>query len=105
MIKRGRAAKQEIFRIAAEATAVFTSSEGEGEEEDGKGEGSDGGNSGADGGSSQGAAALAGLSDADVEAMDAASLRRLLLGCGQPASGRISKLRERVREVRDGKLE
>ena len=44
---------------------------------------------------------LGGLSDADIEGMDAASLRRLLLARGQPASGRMSKLRERLREARD----
>lgn len=37
-----------------------------------------------------------------LQAMDAASLRRLLLGRGLPASGKISKLRERLREARDG---
>lgn len=99
MIKRGRAAKQEIFRIAQEATAVYSSGDGgSGDGGEGEGEGGEAAGGGAAPGSG---AALAGLSDADVEAMDAATLRRLLLGCGLPASGRISKLRERLREVRE----
>lgn len=37
-----------------------------------------------------------------TQALDAATLRRLLLGRGLPASGKVSKLRERLREARDG---
>lgn len=95
MIKRGRQAKLEIFTIAQKVTAVYspTSSSSEGEEgSSGSSEGSAAAGGGED---------LAGLSDADIEAMDAASLRRLLLARGLPASGKISKLRERLREVRD----
>ena len=44
---------------------------------------------------------LSSLSDADIEAMDAASLRRLLGARGLPGAGKVSKLRERLREARD----
>ncbi|KAI7838107.1 hypothetical protein COHA_008115 [Chlorella ohadii] len=94
-IKRGRAAKLEIFTIAQQVTAVYRSTSSEEDEEDGAGSAAAAAAAGA---SSE---ELAGLSDADIEALDAASLRRLLLGMGLPASGKISKLRERVREARD----
>ena len=61
-----------------------------------EGEGGEGG-----AGGSASSEELAALSDADIEALDAASLRRLLLGAGLPASGKISKLRDRLREARD----
>lgn len=97
MIKRGRAAGLDIFRIAEQATAVYASTSGGDSDADAP-PGSGSAAASSDGGGSE---ALAGLSDADIEAMDAASLRRLLLGRGLPASGKISKLRERLREVRD----
>ena len=65
------------------------------------GGGSAAGEAAAGGGGSEGDGELGGLSDADIEAMDAATLRRLLLARGQPASGKMSKLRERLREARD----
>lgn len=74
---------------------MYRSSSSE-EEEEAAGGGS--AEAGASGASSE---ELAILSDADIEALDAASLRRLLLGMGLPASGKISKLRERVREARE----
>lgn len=46
-------------------------------------------------------APLESLSDTDIEAMDASTLRRRLTKLGQPTSGKISKLRERLRETRD----
>ncbi|PSC76084.1 Conserved oligomeric Golgi complex subunit 6 [Micractinium conductrix] len=96
MIRRGRDKKLDIFRIAMEVTAVYASSSGTEREEEEE--------EGAAAGPVDPAAltSLAELSDADIEAADAATLRRLLLGAGQPASGRIAKLRERLREVRDG---
>lgn len=62
-------------------------------------EGAEAGGAGSAAGS--GPEELAALSDADIEALDAASLRRLLGGAGLPASGKTSKLRERLREARD----
>jgi hypothetical protein len=103
MIKRGRAAGLDIFRIAQQATAVYSpasSSDSGVDDADGPPGGAAAAAAAAAGGGSS-AEALAGLSDADIEAMDAASLRRLLLGRGLPASGKISKLRERLREARD----
>lgn len=96
MIKRGRQAGLEIFDIAKRVTAVYADPAASAAE----------GEAGAAGagptvGDDAGAGDLAGLSDADIEAMDAASLRRLLLGRGLPASGKISKLRERLRDARD----
>ena len=38
-------------------------------------------------------------SESDIEALDAASLRRLLTQYGQPTSGRVAKLREQLREA------
>ena len=73
-------------------TAVYRSSSSSSEEEEG---------GAASAAAAGGGEDLAALSDADIEAMDAASLRRLLLGRGLPASGKISKLRERLREARD----
>ncbi|KAL4421315.1 hypothetical protein ABPG75_010606 [Micractinium tetrahymenae] len=87
MIKRGRQAKLEIFDIAKRATAIYADPSA---------------STADDTASSEAEGDLAGLSDADIEAMDAATLRRLLLGRGLPASGKISKLRERLREARDG---
>ena len=40
------------------------------------------------------------LTDADVEAMDGATLRRRLGRLGLPTSGKLSKLRERLRDAR-----
>lgn len=96
MIKRGRQARLEIFDIAKRVTAVYADAASGGADDEAAA--SAGGPAGSgDGGGSD----LAGMSDADIEAMDAASLRRLLLGRGLPASGKISKLRERLREARD----
>jgi hypothetical protein len=107
MIKRGREQKLEIFRVAQEATAVYISGSGSSDSSSGEdvatssGGGSAAGEAAAGGGGSEGDGELGGLSDADIEAMDAATLRRLLLARGQPASGKMSKLRERLREARD----
>ena len=76
-----------------QCTQVYASGSGSSADE---GEGGEGG-----AGGSASSEELAALSDADIEALDAASLRRLLLGAGLPASGKISKLRERLREARD----
>ena len=104
MIKRGREQKLEIFRVAQEATAVYISGSGSSSSDENvattSGGGSAAGEPAATGGSG-GEEELRGLSDADIEAMDAATLRRLLLARGQPASGKMSKLRERLREARD----
>lgn len=106
-IKRGRAAKLEIFAVARKATAVpgFGGSSGSGS---GSQDGAEAGSSGEDasatsnaGASGAAAEELGGMSDADIEGLDAASMRRLLLGRGLPASGKASKLRERLREARD----
>lgn len=94
-IKRGRAAKMQIFAIAQQATAMYRSGDEGGDDECGEG-----GEGGAAGG---GGEDLAGLSDADIEAMDAATLRRLLAARGLPGSGKVSKLRQRLQEARDGK--
>jgi hypothetical protein len=96
MIKRGRAAKIYIFRIAQQATAVYTPANDQGDEV-GISSGGDGGSSGGNGDSES----LAALTDAYIEAMDAASLRRMLLARGLPGSGRAAKLRERLREAGD----
>lgn len=101
MIKRGRAAKLDIFRVAQLATAVYSPSGSDPQasaSSDGDGTPASSGEGG-----SEGSEALAGLSDADIEGMDAATLRRMLVARGLPGSGRISKLRERLRELRDGK--
>ncbi len=81
--------------FSLQVTAVYRSTSSEEDEEDGAG------SAAAAAAGSASSEELAGLSDADIEALDAASLRRLLLGIGLPASGKISKLRERVREARD----
>jgi hypothetical protein len=93
MITRGRQAKMDILRIAMEATSLSATSSGSsGSDEDG----------GASGGDAASSAELAALSPTDIEALDAASLRRLLLATGLPASGRVCKLRERLLEARGG---
>jgi hypothetical protein len=103
MIKRGRASKLDIFRVAQLATAVYSPSGSDPQASaSSDGDGNDTPASSGEGGS-EGSGALAGLSDADIEGMDAATLRRMLVARGLPGSGRISKLRERLRELRDGK--
>jgi hypothetical protein len=97
MIKRGRAVKLDIFRIAQRITAVYTPASDQGS----AALSADSSGSSGSGGGGGGNESLAALSDADIEAMDAASLRRLLLVRGLPGSGRIAKLRERPREARD----
>lgn len=94
MILDGRKRNLPIFRIARLATYVYADNPD-------NGPGSDDPSS-----SSQPAAVAAAadggegvLSDSDIDSLDAASLRRLLASYGQPASGKISKLRERLKEV------
>jgi hypothetical protein len=85
MITEGRKKKLEIFSIAQKATAVFV----ERGEDDDKNEQSE----------EELAQSRIVLSNADIEALDAASLRRLLASYGQPTSGKLSKLKERLREA------
>lgn len=90
MISLGRQQKLEIFNIAVKATDIYAESGSmggindedatESEETDKKKE-------------------LEYLSDADIDVLDSASLRRILISRGQPASGKISKLRERVKDL------
>ena len=86
MITDGRLRKLEIFEIAKKATYVFANDDDEEQYEDDPDleERSPPGDI---------------LSDADIEALDAASVRRLLLSYGAPASGKLSKLKERLKEA------
>lgn len=86
MISNGRSRKLEIFEIAKKATYVFASNEDEPEYEE---------DEDLEERSSPGEI----LSDADIEALDAASVRRLLASYGCPTSGRLSKLKERLKEA------
>jgi hypothetical protein len=88
MITEGRRKKLEIFSIAQKATAVF---EPRGEEDDKNEDEEDD--------EEKAAACEALLSDADIEALDASSLRRLLASYGQPTSGKLSKLKERLKKA------
>ena len=89
-------ARRTSFRTCLpQVTAVYRS----GSDEDVAAE--DASSAGAAGAAGATSEEVSGLSDVDFEALDAASLRRLLLGLGLPASGKISKLRERLREARD----
>lgn len=100
MITRGRKAKMEIFALAQKVSA-FSFGSDEGSEEDGEEAAAAGADVAGAGGEASSSAELGGLTDADIEAMDASSLRRLLVARGLPTSGKMSKLRERLREVRD----
>lgn len=94
MIARGRKQKLEIFEVAQRVTYVYA--------EPLYPEDADAGVEAAGEREARAAedAALGFLSDADIEGMDAATLRRRLAQLGQPTSGKISKLRERLREAR-----
>lgn len=94
MITAGRKRQLPIFKIARLATYVYA----------------DDGPAGAGGGPAAprvdpvaaaggDAGGGGGLTESDIEALDAASLRRLLAAAGEPTSGKISRLRERLREV------
>lgn len=98
MISEGRRRKLEIFEIAKKATYVFASEDDDGGG-DGEAEDDDDDGSGGAGGEGRQGKAVAVLSDSDIEALDAASLRRLLASYGQPTSGKLSKLKERLKEV------
>lgn len=85
MIKDGRAAGLEIFKIAQQVTRVVTLPGGDEREESAV---------------PMAAEAWEGsLSPADVEAMDKASLQRQLTAMGLPTSGKLSKLKERLLEA------
>lgn len=92
MITEGRRKKLEIFSIAQKATAVF---EPRGEDDDK--------NEDEEEEEGKAAARIAArevlLSDADIDALDAASLRRFLASYGHPTSGKLSKLKERLKEA------
>ena len=83
MITEGRKKKLEIFSIAQKATAMFERGEDDDKNEEEEVE--------------RGPRRV--LGDADIEALDAASLRRLLASYGQPTSGKLSKLKERLKEA------
>jgi Domain of unknown function (DUF1995) len=86
MITEGRRKKLEIFSIAQKATAMF---EPRGEDDDKNDEEEN----------EEEKARVTKMSDADIDALDAASLRRLLASYGQPTSGKLSKLKERLKEA------
>jgi hypothetical protein len=92
MITEGRKRKLEIFELAKKASYMYITEE----EAVGSGYENEDENGGREAPRPAGAAMM---SDADIEALDAASVRRLLAAYGQPTSGKISKLKERLKEV------
>jgi hypothetical protein len=97
MIKQGRQQKLEIFKLAMKATDIYAEL-ARSSDEVGVNEDEVANESSVVGDGSIENREMTDLSDADVDALDAASLRRLLMAAGQPASGKISKLRERLKE-------
>jgi hypothetical protein len=89
MITEGRNRKLEIFSIAQKATAMYERGEDDDKNEADEAE------------EERTRASREVLSDADIEALDAASLRRLLASYGQPTSGKLSKLKERLKEAQE----
>lgn len=109
MIAIGRQKKLEIFDIAMRVTDVYASSAYSEEENSAVGEiwDHDGKFPVADEDKDSktpkdlkgGIPVAKTMREADVDALDSASLRRILLANGQPTSGKISKLRERVKAL------
>ena len=89
MITLGRRQSLAIFDIARRATQMYVSSVGDGDA-----------TSAADAAAGPTSEDVGSMSDADIEELDAATLRRLLASLGLPASGKLSKLRERLAEAR-----
>lgn len=90
LIKQGRKNKLEIFTIAQMVTNVYNELT-----EGGFGGNVEGEESGGPGSMPE---VLSNTNSDDVDAMDAATLRRMLGAYGEPTSGKISKLRERLKE-------
>jgi hypothetical protein len=102
LIKEGRKKKLEIFEVAKRVTYVYT----DGSDADAAAMQPGGGTAEAPADAADDTEVpTASLTDADIEGMDAATLRRRLTRLGQPTSGKISKLRERLREARVGAAE
>lgn len=83
LIKQGRSLKLEIFTIAKAASSVYVDEEAVIDDVVDDSE----------------AQMPVSANEADVEAMDAATLRRMLAKYNQPTSGKLSKLRERLIEA------
>lgn len=92
LIRDGRRKKLEIFAVAEAVTYVYASSDQQERDNDGdeQQEENESTPSIGDGES---------LTAADIEALDAASLRRMLGRRGLATSGKITKLRERLKEA------
>ena len=96
LIQQGRSQKLEIFEVAKKATYVYADAEEEDDDELEEGTDGEGVEESGGGGNNNSSSFL---SDADIDALDAASARRLLAGYGAPGSGKLSKLKERLKEV------
>ncbi|KAK9819742.1 hypothetical protein WJX72_001819 [[Myrmecia] bisecta] len=87
LLRDARAAKLDIFEVARRASVQFADdSSDRTDPASSTGEGADGGGPGS-------------LSEAQIDAMDAVSLRRSLAAYSLPTSGRVAKLRERLKEA------
>lgn len=85
MIQDGRRRKMEIFVIAQKASSVFGSSSDSSSDSGGTiGQSTDGGGA---------------LTAAEIDALDKASVQRLLVQYKLPGSGRLEKLKERLKEA------
>ena len=91
MIQDGRQRKMEIFTIAQKVTYMFA---GDDDEEVGEGASGQAAEE-----SEEESCESGSMTDADIDVLDAASVRRLLAKYGCPASGKLSKLKERLKEA------
>lgn len=87
----GRKGKLEIFEVAKAVTDVYKTIDDDGDDDEMKEELDDEGRQAA-------SREVSDLTLGDIDTLDAASVRRILISKGLPASGKLAKLKERLKE-------